>query len=266
MPPKPAMPPDDHEGPSRQSPRCDDENPFTRCRLTQLTLLSGCTKSKFGPIIPHETQTLPVRSDSDSMETPQAPAPRGQARRTAALIKLRDILNGIISILRGGCAVGELRHVVRSVAGCWHFFAFPSSLTTVVARATHSRLVFRSRRAPLRGMSTIIFSGSHDAANQLSQALTGRRHDPGRHHRLESVDLHPARQRAVQWPEVFLWALPAVGGLNTLQMISRVGGALSILLILVGGWTLVLPVLPLRKHRPQWRRLSRQPEYRPVSR
>jgi hypothetical protein len=49
------------------------------------------------------------------------------------------------------------------------------------------------------------------------------------------------------------------GGLNTLQLISRVGGALSMLLILFGGWTLVLPVLSLRKHRSQWRRLSRQP-------
>lgn len=48
-------------------------------------------------------------------------------------------------------------------------------------------------------------------------------------------------------------------GLDTLQWISRVGGALSILLILFGGWTLVLPILPLRKYRPQWRRLSRQP-------
>jgi hypothetical protein len=48
-------------------------------------------------------------------------------------------------------------------------------------------------------------------------------------------------------------------GLNTLQLISRVGGALSILLILFGGWTVVLPILPLRKYRSQWRRLSRQP-------
>jgi hypothetical protein len=47
--------------------------------------------------------------------------------------------------------------------------------------------------------------------------------------------------------------------LNALQMISRVGGALSILLILFGGWTLVLPILPLRNDRSQWRRLSRQP-------
>ena len=48
-------------------------------------------------------------------------------------------------------------------------------------------------------------------------------------------------------------------GLDALQVISRVGGALSILLILFGGWTLILPVLPLRKYRSQWRRLSRQP-------
>ncbi len=50
-----------------------------------------------------------------------------------------------------------------------------------------------------------------------------------------------------------------LGSLNTVQLISRIGGALSILLILFGGWTFVLPLLPLRKHRPQWRRLSRQP-------
>jgi hypothetical protein len=49
------------------------------------------------------------------------------------------------------------------------------------------------------------------------------------------------------------------GGLSTLELISRVGGALSILLILFGGWTLALPFLPLRKHRSQWRRLNRQP-------
>jgi hypothetical protein len=48
-------------------------------------------------------------------------------------------------------------------------------------------------------------------------------------------------------------------GLNALQLISRVGGALSMLLILFGGWALVLPVLPLRSYRSQWRRLSRQP-------
>jgi hypothetical protein len=48
-------------------------------------------------------------------------------------------------------------------------------------------------------------------------------------------------------------------GLNALQLISRVGGALSMLLILFGGWALVLPVLPLRNCRSQWRRLSRQP-------
>jgi hypothetical protein len=57
----------------------------------------------------------------------------------------------------------------------------------------------------------------------------------------------------------FFGLLQPSAGFNTLQMISRVGGALSILLILFGGWTLVLPVLPLRKHRPQWRRLGRQP-------
>ena len=48
-------------------------------------------------------------------------------------------------------------------------------------------------------------------------------------------------------------------GLDALQVISRVAGALSILLILFGGWTLILPVLPLRRYRSQWRRLSRQP-------
>ena len=48
-------------------------------------------------------------------------------------------------------------------------------------------------------------------------------------------------------------------GLSALQLISRVGGALSILLILFGGWTLVLPVMALQKYRSQWRRLSRQP-------
>ncbi len=44
-----------------------------------------------------------------------------------------------------------------------------------------------------------------------------------------------------------------LGGLDTLQLISRVDGALSMLLILFGGWTLVLPVLPIRKHRSPWR-------------
>ena len=48
-------------------------------------------------------------------------------------------------------------------------------------------------------------------------------------------------------------------GWNTLEMMNYVNGTFSILLILFGGWTLVLPVLPLRKHRSQWRRLSRQP-------
>lgn len=48
-------------------------------------------------------------------------------------------------------------------------------------------------------------------------------------------------------------------GSNTLDWISRIGGALSILLILFGGWTLVLPVLLLLRDRPSWRRLSRQP-------
>ena len=47
--------------------------------------------------------------------------------------------------------------------------------------------------------------------------------------------------------------------LDAWQILERIGGALSILLILFGGWTLVLPVLPLRNYRPQWRRLSRQP-------
>jgi len=57
----------------------------------------------------------------------------------------------------------------------------------------------------------------------------------------------------------FFGLLGPSGGLNTLQLISRLSGALSILLILFGGWTLLLPVLPLRNYRSQWRRLSRQP-------
>jgi hypothetical protein len=57
----------------------------------------------------------------------------------------------------------------------------------------------------------------------------------------------------------FFGILEPPTGLSALQLISRVGGALSILLILFGGWTLVLPVMPLRKYRSQWRRLSRQP-------
>jgi hypothetical protein len=46
---------------------------------------------------------------------------------------------------------------------------------------------------------------------------------------------------------------------NMLEMISRAAFALSMLLVLFGGWTLVLPVLPLRNYRSRWRRLSRQP-------
>ena len=57
----------------------------------------------------------------------------------------------------------------------------------------------------------------------------------------------------------FFGLLGPTQGLNTLQLISRVGGALSILLILFGGWTLVLPVLLLCRHRSHWRRLRRQP-------
>ena len=47
--------------------------------------------------------------------------------------------------------------------------------------------------------------------------------------------------------------------LDALEILERMGGALSILVILFGGWTIVLPALPLRKDRPLWRRLSRQP-------
>ncbi len=52
---------------------------------------------------------------------------------------------------------------------------------------------------------------------------------------------------------------PPPEGLNTLQPISRVTGALFILMILVDGWTLVLPLSPLCNKQSQWRRLSRQP-------
>jgi hypothetical protein len=54
--------------------------------------LKGCTKSQISPIIQHEspairdeTQALPLRPDSHPVETAQAPAARGQARRPSPL-------------------------------------------------------------------------------------------------------------------------------------------------------------------------------------
>jgi hypothetical protein len=55
------------------------------CMTPRWTGLIGCTKRQFGAIVPHGIQTLPIRSDSDPVGTPQPPAPSGQARRAAAL-------------------------------------------------------------------------------------------------------------------------------------------------------------------------------------
>src|SRR4051794_15964826 len=60
--------------------------------VIESAILKGCTKSQISPIIQHEspvirdeTQALPLRPDSHPVETAQAPAARGQARRPSPL-------------------------------------------------------------------------------------------------------------------------------------------------------------------------------------
>ena len=52
-----------------------------------------------------------------------------------------------------------------------------------------------------------------------------------------------------------------LGGWDSIRVIERVKGVFGFLLPLLGAWALALPVLRLRKPRPAWRRLNRQPGF-----
>ena len=53
------------------------------------SLAQRCTKRQFRPIIPHETQTLSVRSDSEPVETTQTPAPAAKPGGRPRSVKLQ---------------------------------------------------------------------------------------------------------------------------------------------------------------------------------
>ena len=58
---------------------------------------------------------------------------------------------------------------------------------------------------------------------------------------------------------LFVFGMRPVPGWETLYRTNQACGALSLLLILFGGWTVTLPLLIQRKSPSDWRRLSRRP-------
>ena len=95
---------------SARSTRSKTSTPWKRSCSRRL---KRCTKSQIAPITQHETQTirgraqtLSFRSDPHSVEAAQRLLPPAKPGGRPREVKLREIINGIFSIARGGCRGG----------------------------------------------------------------------------------------------------------------------------------------------------------------